>query len=86
MIDSETEMNEPGRNPQKHSQQKIVDPNLSRMSQTSCNRKKPAGGRVYTYIHTHTHTHTHTQTQTHTHTYTQTVRQLLFVNLISLIS
>ena len=25
------------------------------MSQTSCNRKKPSGGRVETHTHTHTH-------------------------------
>ena len=51
MIDSEIEMKELGRSPQKYSEQKIVDRNLSRMSQTSCSRKKPTGGRVQTHTH-----------------------------------
>ena len=42
--------------PRKYSQQKIVDPNFSRISQMSCSQKKPTGGE---YKHTHTHTHTH---------------------------
>ena len=51
------ELKELGRSHQQYSQQKIVDPNISCMSQTTCSRKKPAGKRVYTHTHTHTHTH-----------------------------
>ena len=33
------------------------------MSQTSCSRKKPAAGIVYTNRHTDTHTHTHARSK-----------------------
>ena len=49
------------KHPDKYSQHKIVDPNLSSMSSTSCSRKN-----THTHIHTHTRTHTHTHTHTHT--------------------
>ena len=46
MTFSKTEMKELGRSPKQYSQQKIIDPNISSMPQTSCSRKKPAGERV----------------------------------------
>ena len=39
--------------PHKYSQHKIVDPNLSSLSWTSCSRKKPSR---WKNINTHTHT------------------------------
>ena len=46
MTFSDMEMKELSRSPWQYSQQNIVDPKISSMSQTSCSRKKPAGERV----------------------------------------
>ena len=46
MIDSEIEMKKLVRSLLKYSQQKIGDPNFSRMSQMLCSLKTPAGGRL----------------------------------------
>ena len=49
-------MKEIGRCFQKCSQQKIVDPNVSRMSQTSCSHEKTDRWKsITTHIRTHTH-------------------------------
>ena len=61
MIDSEIEMKGLGRkHPANTHKQKIVDPNFSRKSQTSCSRKKPTGRRVWTQTHTHDSTNFNT--------------------------
>ena len=52
------------KHPNKYSQQKIVDPYLSSMSWTHCNRKKPSR---WKNINTHTHARARTHTHTHTH-------------------
>ena len=47
--------------PRKYSQQKIFDPNFSRISQMSCSWKnQQLEERKHTHTHAHTHTHTHT--------------------------
>ena len=48
------------KHPDKYSQHKIVDLNLSSMSSTSCSRKN-----THTHTHTHTHAHTHTSNKFH---------------------